>query len=108
MEIIKNLLWVVLAHYIADYPLQGDFLAQTKGKYFYSLLVHSIIYGLSISLCFELLGVFNVWKAIILIVNHICIDYIKAHAKDKNKAMTSYLYIDQALHLAINFILYFL
>jgi len=103
---MTNILWVLLAHYIADYPLQGDFLAQTKGKYWYSLLAHSIIYGLTIALCFKLIGVFTIWKAVILVVSHIIIDYKKATAKNKDKALTTYLYIDQFLHIVINIILY--
>jgi hypothetical protein len=106
-EILENILWLLLVHYVADYPLQGEFLAQTKGKYFYSLLAHSIIYGLSIALCFKLLGAFAIWKAFVLVGSHIVIDYKKATAKDKGKALTSYLYVDQALHIAINVILYF-
>ena len=103
---MTNILWVLLAHYIADYPLQGDFLAQTKGKYWYSLFVHSIIYGLTIALCFRLIGVFAIWKAILLVGSHIIIDYKKATAKNKDKALTTYLYIDQFLHIIINIILY--
>ena len=102
---MANILWVLLAHYIADYPLQGDFLAQTKGKYWYSLFVHSIIYGLTIALCFKLIGVFAIWKVIVLVGSHIIIDYKKATAKNKDKALTTYLYIDQILHLIINIIL---
>lgn len=105
MSFIEVILWIILGHYIADYPLQGDFLAQTKGKYFYSLLAHSIIYGLSIALVFKLLGLFAIWKAFVLVVIHIIIDYKKATAKNKDKALASYLYIDQGLHLIINFIL---
>ena len=99
---IENILWILLAHYIADYPLQGDFLAQTKGKYFYSLLAHSMIYGLTVAVALKLLGLFAIWKALILIVSHIIIDYNKATAKDKTKALTTYLYIDQLLHILIN------
>ncbi len=102
---MENILWIILAHYIADYPLQGDFLAQTKGKYWYSLLAHSVIYGLTIALALKLLGLFAIWKAIALIISHMVIDYKKATAKNKEKALTTYLYIDQALHIAINIIL---
>ena len=102
---MTNILWVLLAHYIADYPLQGDFLAQTKSKYWYSLLAHSIIYGLTIALCYKLIDVFAIWKAIVLIGSHMIIDYKKATAKNKDKALTTYLYIDQILHLIINIIL---
>ena len=104
---MQNVLWVLLGHYILDYPLQGDFLANTKGKYFYSLLAHSIIYGLGMALIFKFLGVFAVWKAIVLVASHIVIDYKKAHAKNKEKALTTYLYIDQLLHNVINIVLLF-
>lgn len=102
---MEKILWIILAHYIADYPLQGDFLAQTKGKYWYSLLAHSVIYGLTIALTLKLLGLFTIWKVIALIISHMVIDYKKATAKNKEKALTTYLYIDQALHIAINIIL---
>lgn len=102
---MEKILWIILAHYIADYPLQGDFLAQTKGKYWYSLLAHSVIYGLTIALALKLLGLFAIWKAIALIISHMVIDYKKATAKNKEKALTTYLYIDQALHIVINIIL---
>lgn len=102
-----NYLWLLLAHYLLDYPLQGDFLAQTKGKYFYSLFAHSMIYGLGMAFVLNLLGAdFIVLKAIVLVSSHIFIDYIKATAKNKDKALTTYLYIDQAFHITINFILY--
>jgi len=101
---------VLLSHNLLDYPLQSDFLAQTKGKYFYSLLLlaHSIIYGLGIALVFKMLGVFTIWKAIVLVVSHIVIDYKKSHAKNKDKALTTYLYIDQALHIIIILTLYYI
>lgn len=103
-----NILWLILAHFIADYPLQGDFLAQTKGKYWYSLFAHSVIYGLTVALCFQLIGVLAIWKVPVLILSHIFIDYFKATAKNKDKALTTYLYLDQALHIIINIILMFL
>jgi hypothetical protein len=31
---IENILWVILGHYVLDYPLQSDFLATTKGQIF--------------------------------------------------------------------------
>lgn len=104
---MENVLWLLLGHYVLDYPLQSDFLAQTKGKYWYSLFAHSIIYGLGMALVLKLLGAFATWKAIVLVVSHMIIDYKKATAKNKEKALTSYLYIDQALHLVINLVLYY-
>ena len=102
---MEDILWVLFGHYVLDYPLQGDFLAQTKGEYFYSLLAHSLIYGLGMSLVFKILGVFAIWKALFLVVSHLIIDYKKENAKNKKKALTSYLYIDQTLHMIINLVL---
>jgi len=55
-----------------------------------------------------MLGVFTIWKAIVLVVSHIVIDYKKSHAKNKDKALTTYLYIDQALHIIIILTLYYI
>lgn len=103
-----NLLWVLFAHYLLDYPLQSDFLATTKGKYFYSLLAHTMIYGLGMSLCLQLLGTLTIWKTLVLLLSHLIIDYWKSHAKNKDKALTTYLYIDQVLHIGIDALLYFI
>lgn len=102
----ENIMWILLAHYMLDYPLQSDFLAQTKGSNWYSLLAHSMIYGLGIAFVLKLLGVFTIWKAIVLVISHIIIDYKKSTAKDKDKALTTYLYIDQIFHIGINVFLY--
>jgi len=105
---MENVCWILLAHYILDYPLQSDFLAQTKGKYWYSLFAHSMIYGLGIALVFKFLGAFALWKAIVLVISHIIIDYKKSTAKSKDKALKSYLYIDQSLHVGLNLLLFFI
>lgn len=102
---MNNILLVLLGHYIADYPLQGTFLATTKGNNWYSLLAHSIIYSLTIGLCLYYLGVYALWKIAILIISHYAIDGFKAKAKNKDKQLTTYLYIDQALHITINILL---
>lgn len=105
---IQIVLWVILAHYIADYPLQGDFLAQTKGKYFYSLLAHSLIYSLIIMIPLTMMGKPELWRLLVILFSHMIIDYKKATAKNKDKALTTYLYIDQALHISINLLLAFI
>jgi hypothetical protein len=101
---IEKIAWLTLAHYIADYPLQGDFLARTKGENFYSLLAHSTIYGLTIGLTFKIIGAdYYLMKALLVFCWHMVIDCIKARAKNKEKALTTYLYIDQACHLLLNY-----
>jgi len=60
-----------------------------------------MIYSLLVCLCFKLLGVFIIWKFVVLLISHLIIDYVKSNAKNKEKALTSYLYIDQSLHIII-------
>jgi hypothetical protein len=96
---------ILFSHYVLDYPLQGDFLASTKGKYWYSLLAHSMIYGLGMTICFKIINCYADWKVFVLVISHFIIDYYKATAKNKEKALTTYLYIDQGLHNAINLLL---
>lgn len=105
---MENILWLILAHYILDYPLQGGFLAQTKGKYWYSLFAHSMIYGLGMAFVLNLMNTDNIIpKALFLVASHMFIDMVKATARNKDKALTTYLYIDQLLHIIINVALYF-
>lgn len=60
------------------------------------------------AICFYYIGCYELWKVFILIIFHMTIDYFKANAKNKDKALTTYLYIDQALHILINYALLFL
>ena len=99
---MNNLLVITFAHYVGDYVFQGDFLAQSKGKYWYSLFAHSFLYAMTIGIAFEFIGVFAMWKLLVLLVSHMIIDYTKANAQNKTYALTRYLYIDQALHMIIN------
>lgn len=107
-----NLMWLLFAHYILDYPLQGDFLAKTKGENFYSLFVHSMIYslGICLTLFYTATNINNVELFIVglvILFTHMVIDFTKANALDKTKQLTTYLYADQIAHNLINFIIFF-
>lgn len=96
--LIKFLFFIFL-HFVADFPLQGDFLANNKGKYDYLLLVHSAIWAGTISIGLYLTGDFALWKAAFLLVGHFLIDRWKARKKDKTHALTWDLWLDQLLHM---------
>lgn len=106
-----NIIYMLFAHYLLDYPLQGEFLATTKGKYWYSCLAHSLIYGLGMAILLSILYTPPVFISVLigmtLVCSHYIIDHFKATASNKDKALTTYLYIDQSLHLIINFVLMF-
>lgn len=104
---MENVLWVILGHFILDYPMQSEFMALNKGTNNFILMAHSIIYGLGMALIFKILDVFTISKALFLVASHFIIDYVKSHAKNTEKSMTTYLYIDQLLHNIINITLLF-
>ena len=89
------LIWL---HMIGDYPLQGDFLAQVKGKNDYILFCHSVIWTGCITVGLLLLGLFTWWKASMLLAGHFVIDRWKARKQDKSHSLTCDLWIDQGLH----------
>lgn len=96
---IFKLIVLLTVHCVADYPLQGDFLANFKGKNFFLLCVHSMIWSGMIFITLTILGVVPVTLFPFLFFGHIVIDRWKCNRKDKTKALTKDLYIDQFLHL---------
>jgi hypothetical protein len=87
-----------VAHYIADYPLQGDFLATFKGKLDYILFCHALIWTGCVCAVLGHFGVFAWWKVFFLLVGHFWIDRWKSRKEDKAHALTRDLWVDQTLH----------
>jgi hypothetical protein len=85
---------------LGDYPLQGEFLANFKGKYDYLLFCHVVIWTGCICVGLWFLGLLLWWKVVMLLVGHFLIDRRKARKTDKTNALTKDLWIDQLLHLA--------
>ena len=94
-----SLLFLVWLHMVGDYPLQGDFIAQVKGKNDYILFCHAVIWTGCITIGLVIIGLFAWWKFAMLLVGHFIIDRWKARKHDKTNALTRDLYIDQSLHL---------
>lgn len=96
MTFAHLLFLLVAAHALADYPLQGDFLAQAKnrntalGKQFWphALFAHSMIHG-----GFVLLLTGSALLAMAEVVIHAATDWLKCEGKIS-------LNMDQAIHLS--------
>jgi hypothetical protein len=92
MEVLFIILFMLLAaHWLADYPLQGDFLASAKQKgplRFYHLVAHAGIHGAFVMVITGswILGLTE-WVA------HTIIDELKVRGK------TTFA-IDQVLHIS--------
>jgi len=102
---MSEFLYLLLGHYLADFPLQGDFLSGMKGKNNYLLLCHVLIYTLILGAILTFFGMFTTPKLWLLFVSHFTVDYWKCHYAPKDTALTTSLYIDQAIHIAMLFLL---
>lgn len=95
MNLLTLLFLLVVAHFLADYPLQGPFLSEAKnrntavGKVFWphALAAHSFIHG-----GFVFLLTSSIWLAFAEIVIHSAIDWLKC----ENRIT---LNMDQAIHI---------
>ncbi len=101
---IANFFWLLFAHLLADYPLQGEFLANFKGKNPIVLLTHAGIWTGTITLALKLLG-FHVGALVVvsLFVVHAIADVLKARDLLWYKRFNSLkggLLIDQLIHVA--------
>ena len=96
-------LFIILyfANLLLDYPLQGNFLVQSKSKSNYYLFVHSAIWGFGIATVLMYFSIFALWKLIMLTVGHYAIDYAKCRGvmnRSLHLGDMGSLYLDQALH----------
>ncbi|MBO0141490.1 DUF3307 domain-containing protein [Agrobacterium sp. Ap1] len=89
-------LMLVGVHWILDYPLQGDFLANAKFNgplRFYHLVAHAGIQGTGVAVVFFVfIGPQAVWFGLSEWLAHIVIDELKVRGK------TTFA-VDQALHV---------
>ena len=90
---INLLIKIIMCHMIGDYVLQCDFIAQTKGKNWYHLFVHCILYCVPFAILFGI-----DYKLGIIFISHLIIDAFKARY---NKITYTQ---DQVLHYLVSLI----
>ena len=98
-----NFLILLFAHLLADYPLQGEFLATMKGKNVIVLFSHAGIWTGTIALAAYFLG-FDIGylDIALLFIIHAIADYLKAANKlwyKKFDSLKGGLLIDQLIHI---------
>lgn len=96
-------LTLIFAHLLADYPLQGEFLANMKGKNFIVLVSHAGIWTGCIAVAGHLLGFdINLVDVATLFFIHAFADYLKAANKlwyKKLSPLNGGLACDQLIHV---------
>lgn len=97
---IQLLALLVFAHYLMDYPLQGDFLARAKNRmnpvphvpWRHAMAAHAFLHAGAV---YFILGLW--WIAVLEFVAHFIIDDLKCRGE------ITY-HRDQVLHLACKFV----
>jgi hypothetical protein len=100
-------IWLLFAHFLGDIAFQSDWQAQNKGKKWYVMLSHAMIWGACISMALQYLGIFSLWKAILLVLGHIVIDSWKCR-QPKDDAHWWMIYPDQFAHLCQLLVVFYL
>lgn len=99
-----EILVLIFAHLLGDYPLQGPFLSTEKGNNPILLLTHAAIWTGTILTALYLLGYsVDVFDVIWLLTIHAIADYLKAKNKWFYKKLDSLrggLIVDQCIHIA--------
>lgn len=98
-----DFLILLFAHLVADYPLQGEFLAKMKGKNLLLLGTHAGIWTGTILIAAYFIGYsVDFWDVVILFTVHAIADYMKAKPIGFYKKLNPLgwgLGIDQAIHV---------
>lgn len=73
MNILQKLILLIMCHLVGDYVLQSNFIASTKGKNWYHLFVHCVLYAVPFLIVFGW-----TWQLLIIFLTHMIIDPLKA------------------------------
>ncbi|MGB1041004.1 MAG: DUF3307 domain-containing protein [Flavobacteriales bacterium] len=106
-----ELFWLIFGHFLADLPLQGEWVCKEKGNVALFMFGHCVIWAGVISLVLMALGLFAIWKLVFLFVGHYIMDSLKCRAiknlpnkgiitkETTDKITMQWVYGDQLVHL---------
>lgn len=95
---MEKIYMFLFLHALADYPLQGDFLAKFKGTNWIAMTAHCLIWSGLIYLGLMYYGLEAEYKFPFLFLGHMAIDKWKCSRSGNGKELTTDLLIDQLLH----------
>lgn len=94
-------MYLLFAHLIGDFVFQSDFIAKFKKDNIFIMVVHVLLYSLSISVVLNMYGLYDNGVFGLLCATHFLIDIVKCYQATPENAMGKWLYIDQASHIAV-------
>jgi hypothetical protein len=101
---MNPILYLLLAHFVADYPLQPSSLVDFKKKNYLGILLHCLIHMvLLILVLLPFLHLVSVWIGIaVIFITHNIIDYFKIYFDKKYPACRLVCYLlDQTMHMIV-------
>lgn len=102
MGILELLFLLIVAHVFGDYVFQGEYLATTKGKNYYHLFVHCIIYTFCFWCVFFYFNKIKISLLLLIFISHFVIDTLKCFLTNKNSDKSKIYYVlDQLLHYTV-------
>lgn len=105
--LIIALLITIYGHFLTEYTLQRTKLGLCKRNHFTGLLVHALLWTMSMCPGLYLVGVLTHWKVLFLFFTHTGIDFIKMKLVTKKIKATHPINItDQLLHFLTVIIAY--
>ena len=101
------MIWLIFAHFIGDIALQSDWQAQNKGKYWYVMLSHCMIWSACICVALEYQVNFSHKLPIVLflVFGHGVSDTIKSKLP-KSPETWWHIYPDQIWHIIQLYLVY--
>ena len=98
------LFYLLLSHFIADFPLQGKGIVDLKHKHFWGILLHTFIHSVVMAvILFPVLYITKVWITILIVfIFHTIVDIIKVYIDNKypNWHRFFWFLLDQFAHWA--------
>ena len=102
IEIILLFIFLLFAHYIADFALQSAFLAENKYKSHHIMFAHCMIYTGVLSIVLLLFDVLTLALIGFILLSHFIIDTLKGlDIKAGLISIEALFHIDQVLHIVI-------
>lgn len=70
--------YLLFAHLVMDYPLQGDFMAREKARNNLILLTHCMLWTLGVCAALTFDGMYSTWQFWWLFIGHLIMDFLKS------------------------------
>ena len=103
---MSGFLALIFGHFIADWAMQNDFVAQNKGRVWLIMLAHCMVWTGVICFLLAYMGIFTYWKFLFLLGGHWVADKYKTdHNLNEDQRAEAYdwnmrlLYGDQWWHI---------